>query len=178
MTKIRYTQVSDYLTGTPGKDDWTAERMALFLTTLAQTGLVSAACEAVGMSEASAYTLRRSRRGLVFSLGWKAAHLLARDVLEDKLLNPSKVATVTRREGNVTYTRRFDKKLAMAVLNRLEQQAVNLRDKEIALARSIAGSFAEYVEMIASGGGEAALAEFLSAHPDPLAAQVAALRPQ
>lgn len=176
MTKARYTRAADYLADSA--NDWTPERMALFLTTLKQTGLSSAACEAVGMSLDSAFAFRRSRRGLAFSLGWKAATLLTRDILEDKLLNPPKVATVTRREGNVTYTRKFDKKLAMAMLNRLEQQAVNLRDKEIALARSIVGNFAEYVEMIASGGGEAALAEFLSAHPDPLAAQVAALKQQ
>jgi hypothetical protein len=176
MTKARYTQAADYLTDSA--NDWTAERMALFLTTLAQTGMVSAACEAVEMSSASAYSLRHSLRGRAFALGWKAALLLARDVLEDQLLNGPGTESVTTRLAHATHRRALNRGLSLAVLNRLDQRAIDLRDGEMALVRSVAGNFEDFIELILSGGSDAALAQFLIAHPDPLAAQVAAMRPR
>ena len=86
MTKAQNcTPAADYRTDAPRADGWTYERQATFLMALAETGLVSAACKIAEMSPASAYSLRREARGAAFHLGWQAAHLLARDRLEDVL---------------------------------------------------------------------------------------------
>jgi hypothetical protein len=53
---------ADYRTDAPRVDGWTPQRQAAFLMTLAQTGLVSRACEVAEMSASAAYALRREPR--------------------------------------------------------------------------------------------------------------------
>lgn len=167
---------AQYRTDAPRADGWTFERQAAFLMALAETGLVSTACKVAEMSPASAYALRREARGAAFHLGWQAAHLLARDRLEDVLLEAaiSGVESITTRLETTTLRQVFNGNLAMAVLNRLDRRAASLDDQAMAAARSICAAFEDYIALVLSGGGSEAIAIFLAEHPDPLAAQVGA----
>jgi hypothetical protein len=177
MTKAKNCKpAAQYRTDAPRADGWTFERQAAFLMALAETGLVSTACKVVEMSPASAYALRREARGAAFHLGWQAAHLLARDRLEDVLLEAaiSGVESITTRLETTTLRQVFNGNLAMAVLNRLDRRAASLDDQAMAAARSICAAFEDYIALVQSGGGSDAIAIFLAEHPDPLAAQVEA----
>jgi hypothetical protein len=55
------------------RDGWTAQRQADFLGMLAETGSVTGACEAVGMSRKSAYALRARPGAESFAAAWDAA---------------------------------------------------------------------------------------------------------
>jgi hypothetical protein len=161
----------DYRTDAPRIDGWTPQRQAAFLMTLAQTGLVSRACEVAEMSASSAYALRREPRGRAFHLGWQAAHLIARDRLEDVLLEAaiSGVEAVTTRVDGVTRRRVLNGGLSMGMLNRLDARLAALDDVELSAARSVASAFEAFICLVLDDGGSEAVAEFLEAHPDPLA---------
>jgi hypothetical protein len=167
---------ADYRTDAPRVDGWTYERQAAFLMALSETGLVSAACKIAEMSVASAYALRREPRGRGFALGWQAAHLLARDRLEDVLLEAAitGVESVTERMEGLSVRRSLNGNLSMAVLNRLDRRAAALDDRAMAVARSIGAAFEDFITLILDGGDAHAIAAFLEMHPDPLEAQVAA----
>ena len=165
---------ADYRTDAPRVDGWTSERQATFLMTLSETGLVSEACKIAEMSVASAYALRREARGRAFALGWRAAHLLARDRLEDVLLEAAitGVESVTERIEGTSFRRALNGNLSMAVLNRLDKRAAALDDRAIAVARSISAAFEDFITLVFDGGDDNAVDAFLAEHPDPLAAQV------
>lgn len=57
----------------PRADGWSAEKQRLFIATLADTGSVTLAARAVGMSVKSAYALRRAPDGAGFDRAWIAA---------------------------------------------------------------------------------------------------------
>jgi hypothetical protein len=137
---------------------------------------VSVACQTAEMSVASAYALRREARGRGFALGWQAAHLLARDRLEDVLLEAAitGVATVTERVEGTSVRRSLNGNLSMAVLNRLDKRTASLDDRAMAVARSIGAAFEAFLVVILDGGTDAAIDAFLAANPDPLDPQVAA----
>ncbi len=176
MTKTRCKPAADYRTDAIREDGWTFARQATFLMALAESGLVSAACKIAGMSPASAYSLRNETRGNAFHLGWQAAHLLARDRLEDVLLEAaiSGVESVTTRVETTTHRQVLNGNLSMAVLNRLDRRAASLDDRAMAVARAIGAAFEEFISLVLTGGGSDAIAAFLAEHPDPLAAQVEA----
>jgi len=67
----------------PRTDGWTEEKQRRFIETLADTGLVSAAAAAVGMSRETAYRLRRSPHGAAFARAWDAARHHAGGLVED-----------------------------------------------------------------------------------------------
>jgi hypothetical protein len=67
----------------PRYDGWTEEKQRRFIEVLADTGIVSAAAKAVGMSRESANRLRRSPDGAAFSRAWDAARHHSGSVLED-----------------------------------------------------------------------------------------------
>lgn len=67
----------------PRSDGWTEEKQRRFIEVLADTGLVSAAAKAVGMSREGANRLRRSPHGAAFARAWDAARLHAGGVVED-----------------------------------------------------------------------------------------------
>ena len=176
MSSTPCTPAADYRTDAPRVDGWTYERQAAFLMTLSETGLVSQACAFAEMSVASAYALRREPRGAAFALGWQAAHLLARDRLEDVLLEAAitGVESVSTRVDGVARRRTLNGNLSMAVLGRLDKRAAALDDRAVAVARSIGAAFEAFLTLVLDGGKADAIAAFLKAHPDPLAAQVEA----
>lgn len=67
----------------PRYDGWTEEKQRRFIEVLADTGLVSAAAKAVGMSREGANRLRRSPHGAAFARAWDAARHHAGGVVED-----------------------------------------------------------------------------------------------
>jgi hypothetical protein len=67
----------------PRLDGWTEEKMRRFIETLADTGQVSLACKAVGLSRESAYKLRRAPHAAAFARAWDAARHHAGSYLED-----------------------------------------------------------------------------------------------
>lgn len=67
----------------PRHDGWTEEKQRRFIEALADTGLVSHAAKAVGMSRESANRLRRSPHGAAFARAWDAARQHAGSALED-----------------------------------------------------------------------------------------------
>lgn len=67
----------------PRFDGWTDEKQRRFIEVLADTGIVSIAAKAVGMSRESARKLRRSPHGAAFARAWDAARLHAGALLED-----------------------------------------------------------------------------------------------
>ena len=67
----------------PRYDGWTEEKQRRFIEALADSGLVSHAAKAVGMSRESANRLRRSPHGAAFARAWDAARLHAGSALED-----------------------------------------------------------------------------------------------
>ncbi len=67
----------------PRYDGWTEEKQRRFIEVLADTGIVTAAAKAVGMSRESANRLRRSPHGAAFARAWDAARLHAGSALED-----------------------------------------------------------------------------------------------
>jgi hypothetical protein len=67
----------------PRYDGWTEEKQRRFIEVLADTGLVSVAAKAVGMTRESAYKLRRAAHGAAFSRAWDAARHHAGSFLED-----------------------------------------------------------------------------------------------
>jgi hypothetical protein len=176
MSPTLCTPAADYRTDAPRVDGWTPSRQAAFLMTLSETGLVSQACAFAEMSVASAYALRREPRGAAFALGWQAAHLLARDRLEDVLLEAAitGVAIVTERAEGISVRRSLNGNLSMAVLNRLDKRAAALDDRAMAVARSIGTAFEDFIALILNGSDARAIAAFLKTHPDPLAPQVEA----
>jgi hypothetical protein len=178
MSPTPCTPAADYRTDAPRVDGWTYARQAAFLMALSETGLVSAACQTAEMSVSSAYALRRETRGRGFALGWQAAHLLARDRLEDVLLEAAitGVATVTERVEGTSVRRSLSGNLSMAVLNRLDKRAAALDEPAMAVARSIGAAFEAFLILILEGGTDAAIDAFLAAHPDPLGPQVAAAK--
>ena len=67
----------------PRLDGWTEEKQRRFIETLADTGLVTAAAKAVGMSRESAHRLRRAPHGAPFARAWDAARHHAGGLIED-----------------------------------------------------------------------------------------------
>jgi hypothetical protein len=103
-------------------DGWTGEVMARFCEVLAETGIVSTACRAVGKSRETAYANRR--RNPLFDAAWQAALSIARNRLADALLARSIEGSVDYfyRDGELVGERRYiDNRLAYAMLRRLDK---------------------------------------------------------
>jgi hypothetical protein len=100
-------------------DGWTAERQIAFIEALAETGIVEEACWRVGMSDSSAYNLRRRPHGAAFRQAWEAA-------LDYSLHRLEQDAVVRSRQGvprpvfhkgeQVGEWRHFDERLTMFLL--------------------------------------------------------------
>lgn len=106
------------------KDGWDAPKMASFIGTLAETGVVTYACRACDMSAKSAYALRH--RDPLFASAWEAALSMARERLADELLARSLKGSAEQllKDGAIVAERHhFDNKLAFAILRRLDRRA-------------------------------------------------------
>jgi hypothetical protein len=139
-------------------DGWTSERIRTFLHALAACGVVRDAAAAAGMSRRTAYDFRNSAKGRAFHLAWNAALKTARHRLSDELMSRALhgCVEVIIRDGEVWGERhRFDNRLTMAVLNRLDEQVADARfENENELL--IANEFDEFVDIVSAGGAGAA----------------------
>jgi hypothetical protein len=153
---------------------WSAEKQVAFLQGIAEGLTVGQACRVVGLSMQSAYAFRQSARGTQFSIGWQAALLKSRDMLADTLMERAlhgNVETVTRPDGSETERHRFDNRLAMAMLTRLDRLAdKGAKETTHAAARLAAEDFAEYLELIAADAGPARAGLFLARRIAPAGA--------
>jgi hypothetical protein len=163
------------------QDGWTGARMKRFLDVLADTGVVTDACRATGMSRRSAYTLRNSARGRAFRLGWDAALLLSQPSVADDVASRSRYGVVGRvyRNGELVAERhRYDNRLTMSVLTRLDKQIAEMRRDQAAAARIAADEWEQYTALVAAGEGTeaflAARSPKVPAAPAPARAPAAA----
>jgi hypothetical protein len=139
-------------------DGWTPERIRSFLNALAECGVVEDAARAAGISKQSAYNLRNRTAGRAFHVAWTAAEHLARrrlsEVVMSRALNGC--VEVIMRDGKVWGERhRFDNRLTMAVLTRLDQKVV-ARDEENKVARLVSEEWDQYLDVVCAGGEGAA----------------------
>lgn len=110
----------------PRLDGWTEEKQRRFIETLADTGLVNVAAQAVGMSRESAYRLRRSAHGAAFGRAWDAARYHAGGLIEDIAFERAIEGTeqeVLNRDGEVVTTRLVhDNRLLQYLLSHLKPE--------------------------------------------------------
>lgn len=139
-------------------DGWTPERIRTFLDALSQCGVVTDAARAAGLSVQSAYAFRNSARGRAFDVAWRAALLLARRRIADEVMSRAinGCVEVIMRDGEVWGERhRYDNRLTMAVLTRLDALAVGGRQIDEA-PRRLAHEFEGLVDAVSKGADEAA----------------------
>jgi hypothetical protein len=144
-------------------DGWTPFARKLFLQVLADTGRLGLALTYVGLSRQSANNLYH--RDPLFAAGWDAAAHMARRALADDVLEKGLdgiTETVTR-QGEVVATRhRYDARLSMAVLHRLDKRCDRAEEQgsaHLAATRR----WDEYLEAIGTGDEAAARAILESA---------------
>lgn len=144
----------------PGRDQredgWTPPRIAVFLNALAGTGVVADAARAAGMSLQSAYVLRNSAKGRAFHLAWRAALLIARRRVADELMSRALhgVVDIVVQDGIVSERHRYDNRLALALLTRLDRNVGAAEDDPA--ARIVAEEFEQFARIAARGGAGAA----------------------
>lgn len=152
---------------------WTPANQRIFLETISETGLIGAATSAANMSRPAAYRFRRRAEGAAFALGWKAAVLLARDRLEDDLLERALLGQeeelIRDPDNNRILRKRTDNRLGMAALTRLDRMAGSAEPGiDIMAARIVAGDFERFLDMLEAGGGGAGAGLFLAGRAQSL----------
>ncbi|HEY6917518.1 MAG TPA: GNAT family N-acetyltransferase [Allosphingosinicella sp.] len=139
-------------------DGWTPEKKRLFQETLAECGTVAKACRVVGMSAQSAYNLRN--RDPLFAAGWDTALLLARQHLADEIMARCLNGVIEQvyRNGEVVAERyRYDNRLSIAMLNRLDARA-DRAERLGAGQHALAGRWADYLDALGADKREDGLA--------------------
>lgn len=150
-------------------DGWTPERVRIFLETLADCGSVTDAARSAGMTRGGAYALRRRAEARAFHIAWCGAMIVARHRLADELMARAMKGSVELivRDGVVVGERhRHDNALGLAMLKRLDQQQLVMRD-EIMDARAVAEEYDEFLDIVCAGGAEAAADFIVSRRPSP-----------
>ncbi|HET9640915.1 MAG TPA: hypothetical protein VFP12_17110 [Allosphingosinicella sp.] len=135
-------------------DGLTPERQVVFLDALARCGVAADAARAAGVSRDTAYSLRNRAEGRAFALGWDAAMLMSRGRVADELHCRALNGVVDRiyRNGELWGERhRYDNRLAMAVLTRLDRQCEGLGEGA-ATARLIGQEWDQYLDIVQDGG--------------------------
>ncbi len=156
-------------TRAPRHDGWTPDKERVFIETLANTGVVADACRAARMSRDAAYAYRRRASGRAFAIAWDAALLLARGRVSDDVMSRAVHGVIDRvyRNGELVAERhRYDNRLTLAVLARLDKQAEGLGE-DAPVARAVAHEFDRFLDLLPQGteGAE----RFLAARfPPPL----------
>ncbi|MBB5686837.1 hypothetical protein [Sphingobium boeckii] len=143
---------------------WTASKQRTFLETLSFYGNVRIAAAQCFMSTRACYNLRVRHDGAAFNMGWNAAILIARGRLLDELmiraLDGQRDTIERDEEGRVAARHRFDNRLALGLLTRLDRVAdAPVAGSESAEARTVAQDFEAFLALVEAGGqGEEARA--------------------
>ncbi|WP_338426410.1 hypothetical protein [Sphingopyxis kveilinensis] len=116
----------------PRKDGWSPAKQRAFIEALADTGSVVTAAQRVGMSESSAYRLRRSPDAAAFDRAWSAAIDTASKKLLDTAFERAIVGSeepVFDRDGNPVGRRlRHSDRLLMFLLRAYAPDRFRERD--------------------------------------------------
>lgn len=148
-------------------DGWTPDKKRRFLERFAECGVVKEACLAAGMSARSAYNLRD--RDPLFAAGMDAACAMARPRLADEAFSRAMNGVVERiyKDGEVVAERhRYDNRLTMAVLRRLDERVDRAQERGDAHLR-IAAHWDDYLAAVAQDRQEDALALLVPPGPAP-----------
>ena len=165
-------------------DGWTPDRQRAFLSAIAEGDTVERACRIVGLSVSSAYAFRQRAAGAAFALGWHAAALVARDRLADRLMARAidgQIETITRPDGSVVERHRYDNRIAMGVLNRLDRMVEQAPADPAAAASShaarlVAQDFEAFLATIEQARGPADAGLFLARRATAEAADLEPVR--
>ncbi len=144
-------------------DGWSPERQRGFLERIAEGATVDEATASVGLSPRAAYSLRRRAAGAAFALGWDAAKLVARPIVAEALFCRAMVGQIerlTKPDGDVIERHRFDNRLAMSLLARLDRHAEESETTNAA-ARLIASEFDAFLDLVERDAGPARAGLFL-----------------
>ena len=144
-------------------DGWSPERQRGFLERIAEGATVDEATASVGLSPRAAYSLRRRAAGAAFALGWDAAKLVARPIVAEALFCRAMVGQIerlTKPDGDVIERHRFDNRLAMSLLARLDRHAEESETTNAA-ARLIATEFDAFLDLVERDAGPARAGLFL-----------------
>lgn len=151
-------------------DGWTPERQARFLEALAACGVVVDACKAVGLSAQSAYAFRNRRAGCAFAITWDAVLVhRARGRLSDELMSRAMNGCIeaVHVNGCITGERhRYDNRLSMAVLTRLDRLAEKQGGKD-ELLRAVSEDLDDFLDCVEAGGDADAFVEARRPQPAP-----------
>ncbi len=146
------------------QDGWSAANQRSFLEALAEGHGVDAAARRVGLSAASAYAFRRTAKGAAFALGWRAASMVAREFIAETLLVRAiegSVDTIVRGETVIT-RHRYDNRLALALLARLDRQVEAAPHADAKAAGLVAQEFEAYLDLVGQDAGPARAGLFLA----------------
>ena len=105
------------------------------------------------MSRDAAYTHRRRASGRAFALGWDAALLISRGAIADDVMSRSRHGVIDRvyRNGELVAERhRYDNRLTMAVLSRLDRLAEGLGENA-PVVRAVAQEYDRFLDLLPEG---------------------------
>ena len=137
---------------------WSGARQRRFCEYLAESGNVSEAAHAVGMSREGAYRFRRRAAGRAFGVAWEAALRLARKRLVDDVFELARTGiheTVYKDGEIVAERRRRDPRVLLTTIERLAK----LEAREDHVTKCVAEEFDGFLDCLSPEDGEAA--------PDP-----------
>jgi hypothetical protein len=152
---------------------WSGENKRAFLEELSITGNVSEACKIVGKSRRAAYNARHKGGERGFRIGWDAAMLAARvvvqDVLYERALNGQQSETVRDPDNNRTVRHNFDNRMTMGLLTRLDKYADNIQPRwsDAGFAQIALQEFDVFLGLVEAGVDDDALAKWFAAR-EPL----------
>jgi hypothetical protein len=132
-------------------DGWLPQRQRIFRAAVADGSTVGEACDLVGVSPASAYAFRRTAPGAAFGIAWRAGTILAREVLEDRLMEWAYKGvreTVTKVDDKTVARDRTNHRLSLAMLTRLDEKARAYGPDEHEAARLVAQEFDHFLDLI------------------------------
>lgn len=102
------------------KDGWTPERQRAFIGALADTGEVIAAARSVGMSDSSAYTLRRAPGAESFAAAWEAALAAASgrliDIAFERAINGVDDEIIDKQGHHIFTKKKYNDRLLMFLI--------------------------------------------------------------
>jgi hypothetical protein len=148
-------------------DGWTPEKKRLFLERFAECGILVEACEATGMSARAAYNLRD--RDPLFAAGLDAAGVKARAPLADEAYSRARNGVVERiyKDGVIVAERhRYDNRLTMAVLARLDSR-IDRAEEKGAAHLAVVERWEDYLDAVGEDRREDGLAIFQPPAPPP-----------
>ncbi len=152
---------------------WSSAAKRNFLEELSMTGSVSEACRVVGKSRRAAYNLRTRKGGRGFRIGWDAAMLAARVIVQDILLERAidGQQSISSRdvEGNRTVRHSYDNRMTLGLLTRLDKYADTLQPRwsDMGFAQIACQELDGFFDLVEAGTSDAALADWFAAR-EPL----------